>query len=136
MATQVSQFSGYKQGANRPENLQYCFLTSRSYVRVGVGAAAVGTCIIVGGGSLSDGTGDEWCLWRGCAVLSIDDCSPNHWRWHCRAGQPISNHGDAPLEPLSAFSTWRNPADVRGVHEWSRKKGQREKSLAAYLEVE
>ena len=27
------------------------------------------------------------------------------------------------LEPLSAFSTWTEPTDVRGVHEWARKKG-------------
>jgi hypothetical protein len=45
------------------------------------------------GGSLSDGTGNEWCLWRGCAVLPLDGDAPEHWQWHCRAGQPISQTG-------------------------------------------
>ena len=86
----------------------------------GIGAAAVGTCIVVGGGSLSDG-GDEWYLWRGCAVLPLDaDDSPHHCQWHCRAGQPIPDHGDQ-LEPLSAFSTWTPPDAELGVHEWRRK---------------
>ena len=37
----------------------------------GLSAAAVGDCIVVGGGSLADG-GERWDLWRGCAVMQID----------------------------------------------------------------